>query len=100
MSDRIENETFESDRNEEGKNRRRNRRTKPQRETLNIQFANTLPTEDLLTLLQYELLRARDKGEDVRLPQSIVHNIKFRLSKYFEANGEIAPPEIERDEDR
>ena len=62
---------------------------KPSREAYNIQFAQGISTEDLITLLQYELLRARTADSEVTLPTSIVHDIKFRLGKYLKELGDI-----------
>jgi len=65
---------------------------KPPRETYNIQFSQELPTYELITVLQYELLRARDQRKDVVLLQALVHDIKFRLSWYLEKHGEVLRP--------
>jgi hypothetical protein len=85
-------------------NRLSRRPKKPPREAYNIQFAQHLPTEELLVLLQYELLRARDRKQDVSLPTAIVHDIKFRLGYYLDNYGEVERPPPKRagqkDDDR
>lgn len=71
---------------------RSSRKQKPPREAYNIQFAQGISTKDMLTLLQYELLRARNTESEVLLPQSIVHDIKFRLGWYLKNHGEVERP--------
>lgn len=68
---------------------RPSKKPKPSREAYNIQFAQGLSSEDMITLLQHELLRARTSDSEVTLPSSIVHDIKFRLVWYFKKHGEV-----------
>lgn len=61
------------------------------RETINIEFARGLSAEQLNTILQLELIRARTSSPpepEVTLPTQIVHEIKFRLNCYKEIYGE------------
>jgi len=66
------------------------------REAFNIQFAQGLDCHDLCSLLQYELLRARDKGGEVVLPCAVVHDIKFRLRFYRNEVGEVVRSDTRR----
>ena len=75
---------------------RGSRRQKTPREPYNIQFAQGISTGDLITLLQYELLRARTSDTEVMLPTSIVHDIKFRLGFYLKKHGEVERPPPKR----
>ena len=68
--------------NDEEKSRR-------DREAKNIQFAQGSSSDDLINILQYELLRARTDGTEVRLSSALVHDIKYRLSWYRDEVGEV-----------
>ena len=78
-----------------GERKFRGKKEKP-REAFNIQFAHGLDCHDLCSLLQYELLRARDKGEEVVLPCAVVHDIKFRLQFYRGEVGEVVRSDTRR----
>ncbi len=62
------------------------------RETVNIEFARSLSSSHLCTILQLELIRARSQkppAAEVTLPAEIVHDIKFRLRYYERFHGEV-----------
>lgn len=73
-------------------------RRKPSRKSVNIQFARGLTTDELNTILQLELTRARSKEEaddmkvtpEVTLPSELIHEIKFRMKYYGKTYGEIS----------
>ena len=74
------------------KPQRGQKRDKPPRETVNIQFARGLTAKELNTILQLELIRARSQkpaATECTLPTEIVHDIKFRLRYYAELHGEV-----------
>jgi hypothetical protein len=98
-SDNLEFDA-QADRTEREQERSRGpRHKKPPREAYNIQFAQGLSGEELLNILQYEILRARDKkqpGSEVALPTALVHDIKFRLKWYLERHGDVQRPKPKR----
>lgn len=62
------------------------------RRTVNIMFARGLSTDQLNTILQLELIRARSTDPpktEVTLPTELVHDIKFRLRYYSSLYGEV-----------
>lgn len=68
------------------------RKKRKTRETVNIEFARSLSTRQLNTILQMELIRARGQkpaASEVSLPVEIVHDIKFRLRYYERFHGEV-----------
>lgn len=71
---------------------------KRSRESVNIQFAQTLEEASLLDIIQNELLRSRAQSppsQETSLPTTLMHEIKFRLNWYFEKYGAV--PEEARD---
>jgi len=79
---------------EERQNRNRSPKGKPKknRDTVNIEFARGLSSEQLNTILQLELIRARGQkpaAQEVTLPTEIIHDIKFRLRYYAKLHGEV-----------
>lgn len=65
---------------------------KPPRKSRNIQFARSLNSEQLTTLLQEKLLKARNsepEDQEVPLMTELVHDIKFRLTYYARLYGEV-----------
>jgi len=65
---------------------------KKNRDTVNIEFARGLSSEQLNTILQLELIRARGQkppAQEVTLPTEIIHDIKFRLRYYAQLHGEV-----------
>lgn len=74
------------DRNEKDEKEKKDRRT------VNIQFARSLTPDQLNTILQLELIRARSTDPpktEVSLPTELVHDIKFRLRYYSTLFGEV-----------
>jgi hypothetical protein len=75
---------------------------KPERTTVNIRFARGLSYDQLNTILQLELLRARSQSppaKEVSLPTELIHDIKYRLRYYSENCGEVPRTDDRRDSD-
>lgn len=73
-------------------------RYKPSRRHVNINFARSLSSSELIAILQLELLRARSQkpeASEASLPTEILHDIKFRLTYYSEEAGEISDSQRE-----
>lgn len=67
-------------------------RPKKNRSSINIEFARGLCADQLETILQHELLRARaatPPQREISIPTEIAHEIKYRLIWYFEKYGEV-----------
>jgi len=80
------------------------RRKKKPRQTVNIQFARSLSSQELIALLQEKLILARSATppeREVELMTEIVHDIKFRLAHYARLFGEVDRAEYDngRDDD-
>lgn len=71
---------------------REGQKDRPSRDKINIQFARSLSSNGLESILQLELIRARTQNPpatEVSLPTEIIHDIKFRLRYYSTMFGEV-----------
>jgi len=86
---------------EEKRNTFDKRKKKP-RQTINIQFARSLSSQELIALLQEKLILARSEvpaAREVPLMTEIVHDIKFRLAYYARLFGEVDRAEYDNGRD-